>query len=95
MLGPKAAKTFSFLRRSFDPLSGSARLVYRVDDGPELVEQLLFPYTPWPSDASRQLAFDHALELYTWLLGSATGRQVWLLSWNFRWALRHLKSLIF
>jgi len=60
---PKAAGTFVFLRRSYDPLSGTAQLVYRVDDGPELIEQLVFPYTPWPSDASRQLAFEHALEL--------------------------------
>jgi len=59
----KASKTFSFLRRSFDPLSGTARLVYREDDGPELIEQLVFPYTPWPSDASRQLAFERALDL--------------------------------
>lgn len=69
MSGPKAAKTFSFLRRSFDPLSGTARLVYRVDDGPELLEQLVFPYTPWPSDASRQLAFEHALELLHLIAG--------------------------
>lgn len=62
MVKSKAVKTFSFLRRSFDPLSGTARLVYRVDDGPELVEQLVFPHTPWPSDASRQLAVEHALD---------------------------------
>ncbi len=65
----KAAKTFSFLRRSFDPLSGTARLIYRVDDGPELVEQLVFPYNPWPSDASRQLAFQHALDLLHLIAG--------------------------
>ncbi len=66
---PKFAGTFSFLRRSFDPLSGTAQLVYRVDDGPELVEQLVFPYTPWPSDASRQLAFEQALELLHLIAG--------------------------
>lgn len=60
---PRSAMEFSFQSRSFDPLSGTARLVYRVDDGPELVETLVFPYTPWPSDVSRQKAFDLALEM--------------------------------
>lgn len=63
MPDPKAARTFSFLSRNFDPLSGTAFLAYRVDDGPELLEKLVFPYNPWPADASRQLAFEHALEL--------------------------------
>jgi hypothetical protein len=57
---PRLAKEFSFLGRSFDPLSGTARLAYRVDGGPELVETLVFPYTPWPSDVSRQKAFEQA-----------------------------------
>lgn len=63
MPDPKAAQTFSFISRNFDPLTGTAYLAYRVDDGPELLEKLVFPYCPWPADASRQLAFEHALEL--------------------------------
>ncbi|HET6564747.1 MAG TPA: endonuclease domain-containing protein, partial [Xanthomonadales bacterium] len=63
MRDPKTAKTFSFLSRNFDPLTGTAFLAYRVDNGPELLEKIVFPYTPWPADASRQLAFEHALEL--------------------------------
>jgi hypothetical protein len=60
---PRRAQVFSFVGRNFDPLSGVATLIYRIDDGPELVERLVFPYTPWPSDSSRQLAFEQALEL--------------------------------
>jgi hypothetical protein len=63
MRDPRAARSFSFLSRNFDPLTGTAFLAYRVDDGPELLEKIVFPYTPWPADASRQLAFERALEL--------------------------------
>ncbi len=59
----RSAGTFSFLSRNFDPLSGTAFLAYRIDDGPELLERVVFPYTPWPSDPSRQQAFEQALEL--------------------------------
>ena len=61
--GPRDAKLFRFLRRRYDPLTGVAELVYQVDDGPEMVERLTFPYAPWPPETSRQLAFEHALEL--------------------------------
>ncbi len=63
MRDPKAARSFSFLSRNFDPLTGAAFLAYRIDDGPELLEKVTFPYSPWPADASRQLAFERALEL--------------------------------
>ncbi len=69
MANPKSAKVFSFLSRSFDPLTGTAYLAYRVDDGPELLERVIFPYTPWPADPSRQKAFEQALELLHLLAG--------------------------
>ncbi len=63
MRDPKAARSFSFLSRNFDPLTGTVFLAYRIDDGPELIEKVMFPYSPWSADASRQLAFERALEL--------------------------------
>lgn len=69
MANPKSASVFSFLSRNFDPLTGTAYLAYRVDDGPELLERVVFPYTPWPADPSRQQAFEQALELLHLMAG--------------------------
>jgi hypothetical protein len=59
----RQAKTFAFVQRHYDAQTGIVRLSYQVEDGPILVEKLVFPYFPWPADASRQLAFEQALEL--------------------------------
>lgn len=60
---PREAAVFRFLGRHFDPEAGEARLEYAFDDGPVLVERLVFPWAPWPQDASRQAAFFRALDL--------------------------------
>lgn len=66
---PRAAQAFHFTARSYDPATGVARLGYRFDDGPELVERIHFPYAPWPPEASRQAAFERALELLHGIAG--------------------------
>ena len=60
---PRAADTFVFTACDYDRASGVARLGYRFDAGPELVEQITFPHAPWPSEPSRQAAFLRALDL--------------------------------
>lgn len=60
---PRKSGCFRFTRCSYDPANGLACLVYQFDDGPELVEQISFPSAPWPADASRQAAFQRALEI--------------------------------
>ncbi len=60
---PRKAQWFQFTRCDFDPVLGVARLVYRFDNGPELIERVRFPAVPWPADASRQAAFEQALRL--------------------------------
>ncbi len=60
---PRKARCFEFTRCEFDPLRGVASLVYRFDNGPELIERIRFPYAPWPPEASRQAAFEQALYL--------------------------------
>lgn len=60
---PRSACRFHFTDCEYDALTGVARLGYRFDDGPELVETITFPHAPWPPDASRQAAFQRALEL--------------------------------
>ncbi|NND55768.1 MAG: UDP-N-acetylmuramoyl-L-alanine--D-glutamate ligase [Xanthomonadales bacterium] len=60
---PRKADCFRFLACSYDPESGIARLSYSFDDGPELVEKIVFPHAPWPPEASRQAVFKRALEL--------------------------------
>jgi len=58
----RQARCFRFSACRYDPASGEAVLVYDVD-GRELREKIVFPYAPWPVDASRQAAFLRALEL--------------------------------
>ena len=38
-----AIAAFRFVRCDFDPTTGTARLVYAFDDGPELVETVTVP----------------------------------------------------
>ena len=66
---PRNVDSFAFVRRSYDPQTGRAQLVYRVDQGPELIETITFPHAPWPPEASRQVAFSQALELLHLLAG--------------------------
>ena len=66
---PRKARTFQFVSHEYDPVPGMARLVYRFDNGPDLVESFNFPYSPWPPEASRQAAFTQALKLLHLLVG--------------------------
>ena len=66
---PRQATCFRFCSSHYDPMTGEARLAYRFDDGPELVETFQFPYSPWPPEASRQAAFQQALKLLHWISG--------------------------
>jgi len=58
----RQAQCFRFSACRYDPASGEAVLCYEVD-GRELDETIVFPWAPWPVDASRQAAFLRALEL--------------------------------
>jgi hypothetical protein len=60
---PRQAGCFNFLACDYDPESGVARLSYGFDDGPELVERIIFPHASWPPEASRQACFRRALEV--------------------------------
>jgi hypothetical protein len=65
----RASERFIFAARQYDPVHGTARLTYRFDDGPELVETFCFPHAPWPPEASRQAAFSRALMLLHLIAG--------------------------
>jgi hypothetical protein len=60
---PRTARVFHFGSRRYDPVTGMATLAYAFDGGPELVETLKFPHAPWPPEASRQAAFERALDV--------------------------------
>jgi UDP-N-acetylmuramoylalanine--D-glutamate ligase len=60
---PRKANCFRFLDCTYDPATGVASLAYAFDDGPALIERITFPYAPWPPEASRQAAFQRALEI--------------------------------
>jgi len=66
---PRKADRFHFTYCVYDPESGEARLGYRLDDGPELIERIRFPHAPWPPEASRQAAFGDALRLLHGIAG--------------------------
>ena len=66
---PRTVQVFRFGRCAYDPGSGEATLSYFLDDGPELIERLMFPYAPWPPESSRQGAFMRALDLLHWIAG--------------------------
>jgi hypothetical protein len=55
---PRQAKQFRFVRRAYD--AGVAVLVYAFDDGPELVERIVFPGAP---AAVHRDAFEAALDV--------------------------------
>jgi hypothetical protein len=57
---PRAARAFRFVRRDY--ADGVASLVYAFDDGPELVERVVFPDAPPPSPR-RAAAVEAALDL--------------------------------
>ncbi len=58
----RQAKCFRFSGYSYDHATGEAILSYDID-GRVLEEKIVFPWAPWPVDASRQAAFYRALEL--------------------------------
>jgi hypothetical protein len=66
---PREAQAFVFSRAEYDPDNGEARLVYRFDDGPELVERITFPEAPWPAEPERRAAFQRALEVLHGIAG--------------------------
>jgi len=66
---PRKARRFVFAACAYDAAAGVARLAYRFDEGPELIERICFPHAPWPSDASRQAAFRQALEILHLIAG--------------------------
>ena len=57
---PRRAATFRFVRRAY--AAGVATLVYAFDDGPELIERIVFPDAP-DLPAERRFAFEAALDL--------------------------------
>jgi len=57
---PRAARVFRFVRRDY--ADGVASLVYAFDDGPELVERIVFPDAPTLAPV-RAHAFEAALDL--------------------------------
>jgi UDP-N-acetyl-alpha-D-muramoyl-L-alanyl-L-glutamate epimerase len=57
---PRQARCFRFVRREF--AGDTATLVYAFDDGPELVERVVFPDAP-ANPAGGAAAFDAALDL--------------------------------
>jgi len=63
---PRQAKAFRFVRAAY--AQGEARLVYAFDDGPQLIERIVFPDAP-PLAAERQTAFDAALRLLHLIAG--------------------------
>ncbi len=67
--GNISVNKFRFLNHSYDPATGEAVLAYSFDDGEAIFERITFPYKPWPSDSSRQLAFDRALSLLHLIAG--------------------------
>jgi hypothetical protein len=57
---PRTAHAFRFVRRDY--ADGVASLVYAFDDGPELIERIVFPDAPTPAP-ERAAAFEAALDL--------------------------------
>ncbi|MEO5625942.1 MAG: UDP-N-acetyl-alpha-D-muramoyl-L-alanyl-L-glutamate epimerase [Dokdonella sp.] len=60
LAAPRSAKSFRFIRRDY--AGGVASLVYAFDDGPELIERILFPDAPALAP-ERAAALDAALDL--------------------------------
>lgn len=66
---PRAADVFHFTQASYEPATGVARLGYRFDDGPELLELITFPGAPRPADPATGVAFQRALQLLHGIAG--------------------------
>ena len=66
---PREAAAFVFTACDYDRATGIARLGYRFEGGPELVEQITFPDAPWPREPARQAAFLGALDLLHGIAG--------------------------
>lgn len=64
-----AITAFRFVRCDFDPATGTARLVYAFDDGPELVETITVPGAPFVLDGARATAVEQALRLLHLIAG--------------------------
>lgn len=62
-------ETFRFLTHRYDPEKGEAVLAYSFDEGEAFFERITFPHQPWPSDPSRQAAFERALGLLHLIAG--------------------------
>ena len=58
-----AIDVFRFVRCTFDAATGTARLVYAFDEGPELVETVTVPGAPFNLDGARARALEQALRL--------------------------------
>ena len=69
LTNPRQSGRFQFVSCNYEPVPGLARLIYRFDNGPDLVETFHFPYSPWPPEASRQAAFTQALKLLHQIAG--------------------------
>jgi hypothetical protein len=67
--GGLVVKQFRFLNHSYDHATGEAVLAFAFDDGEAFFERIRFPYQPWPSDPSRQAAFEKALNLLHLIAG--------------------------
>ena len=63
---PRKAAAFRFVRRSYS--NGESQLVYAFDDGPELIERIVFPDAR-PLPENRKRAFDAALKLLHLIAG--------------------------
>jgi hypothetical protein len=63
---PRKARMFRFVRHEYD--DGVAQLVYAFDDGPDLIERIVFPDAPALADI-RKPAFDAALRLLHLIAG--------------------------
>ncbi len=63
---PRCASTFRFVGCGYE--AGEVRLRYAFDDGPELVECIVFPDAPRPQ-GSVKAAFDRAIQLLHWIAG--------------------------
>jgi UDP-N-acetyl-alpha-D-muramoyl-L-alanyl-L-glutamate epimerase len=69
MTNPRTARVFHFLESRYLEASGEACLEYRVDDGPVLVERIVFPRVALPDDGETRAAFTAALHLLHWIAG--------------------------
>jgi len=64
-----AIQSFRFVRCTFDPDLGEAKLTYAFDQSPELVERITIPGAPFTLDRARSEAAHQALHLLHLLAG--------------------------